>query len=92
MEGTSRHGHKWGEGELRVELTCDEDRPRAHNGVMKGDSKYPWADVPIGGAMQVKRMLGTVKQACRRWCRQHKGFKFVIWRKADGWVVAKRVK
>ena len=92
MNEVSRKGFSWMDGDIVVEVVCGEERPRSLNVRQKGDSKYPWGEVPVGGAVKVRRALDTVKQACRRWCKVHHGFKFVIWRKADGWVVAKRVR
>jgi hypothetical protein len=87
-----RTSTEWGEGEVVVEPVCMEVRPTSGKRIEKGFTKYPWAEVPIGGALKIRRALGTVKQACQRWCREHRPTKFTIWRSGDGWVIAKRVK
>lgn len=80
-----------GDGDVEVLEVVAESAPRwvPPN---KGLSKYPFDRVPVGGGMRIRRGIGTVKSAVRGWVKRHKGQKFSVWKKPDGWVMVKRIK
>lgn len=95
MDGVKRRGGHQGvplvEGDIEM-LAVVSGGPPKHVPLNKGTSKYPFAEIPVGGGMKVRRGIATVKSAVRGWVKRHKGQRFQVWRLAEGFVMVKRLK
>jgi len=83
-------------GESLVFAGLCEEGPPPYVNPAKGKCAYPFDQLEVGYAFDVKRERGTVKGAVKRWRESHKSQRFQVWKvpsgERAGWIRVKRIK